>query len=69
MSASEEFRMKYICDVCSHISWFRYTDTPNGWCTTREDHKNSICPNCNPYISYSKEPNIEKMKLIEAAKK
>ena len=65
MSITEELKMKYICDVCDHVAWFRSSDTPHGWCTTREDHNNTICPDCNPYLTYSREPNLEKMKRIE----
>lgn len=62
-----ETRMKYTCDVCKHVCWFQTCDTPKGWCTTRDDHDNSICPDCNPYIKRLKNPIAEKMKLVEAA--
>ena len=65
MPVIEELYMKYVCDVCGHTAWFKSSATPKGWCTTREDHNNSICPDCNPYLTYSREPNLDKMKRIE----
>lgn len=58
-------KSKYVCDVCKHVVWCKANTSPNGWCTTRKDGSNTICPACNPYLTYNKEPDLDKLKRIE----
>ena len=60
----EEKYMKYVCDNCNHTCWFDCSSTPKGWRTTREDHSNSFCPDCNPWVTYTKEPDKNKLRTL-----
>lgn len=72
MSTMEELNryghiVKYICDICEHTCWFNTNSTPKGWCTTRDDHSDTICPDCNPWKRHVLNPDNEKLKRIKEA--
>lgn len=59
--------MEYVCDVCKHKCWFDTHTTPKGWGTSREDHQDTFCPDCNPWAQYNKEPDLEKLNKVKEA--
>jgi len=59
-----ESYMKYVCDCCEHTCWFLSNTNPKGWGTMTEDHSDSYCPDCNPWLVYSKEPDKNKLDRI-----
>jgi ribosomal protein L44E len=63
----EETYMEYVCDVCGHKCWFETWRTPKGWGTSRDDHDNTFCPDCNPWLQHNQEPDSEKLKRVEEA--
>lgn len=53
--------VEYTCDARGHRCWFSSATTPKGWVTTREDHSNSFCPDCNPWLTRMIEPDLNKL--------
>ena len=57
---------RYVCDMCHHQCWFPLNASPKGWVTTKEDHSDSLCPDCNPWITWTKEPDSVKLEAYNS---
>lgn len=59
--------IKYICDICeSYCYIYRNDRSPPGWCTTKEDHSNLVCAECNPWMKRTTKPDPIKLKIANS---
>jgi ssDNA-binding Zn-finger/Zn-ribbon topoisomerase 1 len=66
-SRTNEEVWKSTCSVCKYVCWHKPNSATKGWVVTREDYSDLICPDCNPYLRHSPNPDFHKMKRIEDA--